>query len=99
LPVLGFRIKDFVYITDANSISDLELEKAKGAEVLVLNALRRETHISHFTLHEAIDVIEKLSPQKAFLTHLSHQMGCHQEVMKELPKNIEIAYDGLTIEL
>jgi phosphoribosyl 1,2-cyclic phosphate phosphodiesterase len=99
MPVLGFRIRDFVYITDANSISDSELEKAKGAEILVINALRREAHISHFTLHEAINVIEKLSPQKAFLTHLSHQMGCHQEVMKELPTNVEIAYDGLTIEL
>jgi phosphoribosyl 1,2-cyclic phosphate phosphodiesterase len=99
MPVLGFRIKDFVYITDANSISDSELEKAKGAEILVINALRREAHVSHFTLHEAINVIEKLSPQQAFLTHLSHQMGCHQEVMKELPRNVEIAYDGLTIEL
>lgn len=97
--VLGFRIKDFVYITDANSISDIELEKAKNAEVLVLNALRKESHISHFTLQEALNVIEKLSPRKAFLTHLSHQMGCHQEVMMELPTNVEIAYDGLRIEL
>lgn len=99
MPVLGFRIKNFVYITDANSISDAELEKAKGAEVLVLNALRREAHVSHFTLEEALSVIERLSPRKAFLTHLSHQMGCHQDVMKELPSHVEIAYDRLVIEL
>lgn len=99
MPVLGFRIKDFVYITDANSISDTELEKVKNAKILVLNALRKEPHVSHFTLEEALDIIEKLSPEKAFLTHLSHQMGTHQEVMKELPSNVEIAYDGLSIKL
>jgi phosphoribosyl 1,2-cyclic phosphate phosphodiesterase len=99
MPVLGFRINDFVYITDANSISNEELEKAKGAKVLVLNALRREPHVSHFTLKEALKVIESISPERAFLTHLSHQMGTHQEVSKELPLNVEIAYDGLSIDL
>lgn len=99
MPVLGFRIKDFVYITDANSISASELEKINGTKILVLNALRREPHVSHFTLSEALNVIEAISPQKAYLTHLSHQMGTHAEVMQELPKNVEIAYDGLSIEI
>ena len=99
MPVLGFRIKDFAYITDANSISETELQKLKGVKILVLNALRREPHISHFTLNQAIDLIEEVAPEKAFLTHLSHQMGLHEEVSIELPANVEIAYDGLTISL
>jgi phosphoribosyl 1,2-cyclic phosphate phosphodiesterase len=99
MPVLGFRIDDFAYITDANSISETELQKLKGVKFLVLNALRREPHISHFTLNEAIDLIEKVAPEKAFLTHLSHQMGLHEKVSIELPSNVEIAYDGLTISL
>jgi phosphoribosyl 1,2-cyclic phosphate phosphodiesterase len=99
MPVLGFRIKDFAYITDANSISETELQKLKGVKILVLNALRREPHISHFTLNQAIDLIEEVAPEKAFLTHLSHQMGLHEQVSIELPANVEIAYDGLTISL
>jgi len=99
MPVLGFRIKDFAYITDANSITETELQKLKGVKILVLNALRREPHISHFTLNQAIDLIEEVAPEKAFLTHLSHQMGLHEQVSIELPSNVEIAYDGLTISL
>jgi phosphoribosyl 1,2-cyclic phosphate phosphodiesterase len=99
LPVLGFRFEDFTYITDANYIAPEELEKIKGTKILVLNALRKTEHISHFKLSEALDVIEKIQPEKAYLTHLSHQMGLHRHVEKELPENVKIAYDGLKIEI
>ena len=99
MPVFGFRINDFTYITDANYISDEEKEKIKGSKVLVLNALRREEHLSHFTLQQAIDLVEELKPEKAYFTHISHQLGLHDEVQLELPKNIELAYDGLKLEL
>lgn len=97
LPVKAFRVADFTYITDANFIDDVELEKIKGSEVVVLNALRKEKHISHFNLQEAIALLEKIKPKKAYLTHISHLMGKHLEVSKELPDFIEIAYDGLII--
>ncbi|GAB4148642.1 MAG: MBL fold metallo-hydrolase [Bacteroidia bacterium] len=99
LPVLGFRFDDFAYITDANYISEEERQKIRGCKVLVLNALRREAHISHFTLEEAIELVEDLKPKKAYFTHISHQMGFHEEVEKELPAHIRIAFDGLTIEV
>ncbi|MBB4117738.1 phosphoribosyl 1,2-cyclic phosphate phosphodiesterase [Mesonia hippocampi] len=99
LPILGYRIKDFVYITDAKTIADTELEKLKNVEVLVVNALRREPHHSHFNLSEALAFIEKVKPTKAYLTHISHLMGFHEEVEKELPKNVFLAYDNLTITL
>jgi phosphoribosyl 1,2-cyclic phosphate phosphodiesterase len=99
LPVKGYRIGDFAYVTDANYISEEEKAKLKGLKVLVINALRREKHISHYTLSEAIELLNELKPEKAYLTHLSHQMGLHEEVSKELPPNVEIAYDGLKIEL
>jgi phosphoribosyl 1,2-cyclic phosphate phosphodiesterase len=99
LPVKGYRIGDFAYVTDANYISEEEKAKLKGLKVLVINALRREKHISHYTLSEAIELLNELKPEKAYLTHLSHQMGLHAEVSKELPPNVEIAYDGLKIEL
>lgn len=99
LLVKAFRINDFTYITDANKIDATEIEKIKGSQVIVLNALRKEKHLSHFTLHEAIRLLEYLEPQKAYLTHISHLMGKHQDVSKELPPNIEIAYDGLKIEI
>lgn len=98
LPVKGYRIGNFTYITDANKIEDKELEKIKGSEIIVLNALRKEPHISHFTLDEAIELLTKLKPKKAYLTHISHLMGKHDDVAKELPNFIEIAYDGLVIE-
>ncbi len=99
MPVLGFRIADFVYITDANKIEASELEKIKGCKVLVLNALRREPHISHFTLQEAIDIVNLVQPEAAYFTHISHQLGLHQDLENELPVNIHLAYDGLMLHL
>lgn len=96
LPVYGFRIGNFAYITDANYIPEESKEKLFGVKSLVINALRKEKHISHFSLREAIDFIREISPKKAFITHLSHQMGCHAEVSKELPPEIMLAYDGLS---
>ncbi len=97
LPVLGFRIHDFAYITDANRIEERELQKLKGLKVLVLNALRREKHISHFTLTEAVEMGITIGAEKVYFTHLSHQMGLHKEVEQELPAGFHIAYDGLTV--
>ncbi len=99
LPVFGFRIKDMAYITDANFISDAEKTKLKGLKVLILNALQIKKHISHFTLAEAIELINELNPQKAYLLHISHKMGLSQEVEATLPKNISLAYDGLSISI
>ncbi len=99
LPVLGFRIQDFTYITDANYISKAEKEKIKGSKVIVLNALQKEHHVSHYTLEQAIALIQELQPEKAYFTHLSHRMGTHAETSKLLPDNIAIAYDGLSITL
>lgn len=99
LPVQGFRIGDFTYITDAKSIADEELQKIRGSKVLVLNALRIEEHISHFNLQQALDMIELLKPEKAYLTHISHLFGTHKEIENMLPKNVYVAYDGLKIEI
>ena len=99
LPVLGFKINNFVYITDANRIEEQEIEKIKGCDVLVLNALRREHHISHFTLQEAIDMSKRIGAKQTYFTHISHQLGFHDEVENELPNNIHLAYDGQEIEL
>lgn len=100
LPVLGFIFNEkIVYITDANYISDEEKEKIKNKDVLVLNALRKEKHISHFTLQEALELIEELQPKKAYLTHISHQLGKYEEVSKELPPNVFLSYDGLRIKV
>jgi len=99
LPVKAFRIDDFTYITDANFISPEEKEKIKGSKVLVVNALRKEPHISHFTLNEALDLIKEIKPDKAYLTHISHLMGTHNETSKLLPDHVEIAWDGLSIKV
>jgi phosphoribosyl 1,2-cyclic phosphate phosphodiesterase len=99
LPVLGFRIQDFTYITDANYISKEEKAKIKGSKVMVLNALRKESHISHFTLNQAIELIDELKIEKAYLTHQSHNLGLFEEVSKELPDHVYLAYDGLKLEL
>jgi phosphoribosyl 1,2-cyclic phosphate phosphodiesterase len=96
LPVFGFRIHDFAYITDANYIPEESKEKLYGVKYLVINALRKEKHISHFSLREALEFIREISPKKAFITHISHQMGLYEDVMKELPKGIVLAYDGLS---
>jgi len=98
LPVLGFRIRDFVYITDANAITEQELEKLQGADTIVLNALRREAHISHFTLAEAVALAQKIGARRTYFTHISHQLGRHAEVNAELPTGMALAYDGLTLE-
>ena len=99
MPVFGYRIGNFTYITDAKYISEQEKEKIKGTEVLVLNALQPQEHISHLTLQEALSLAEELQPRMTYLTHLSHRMGLHQEVSQQLPNNVVLAYDGLTIEL
>ena len=99
LPVYAYRIADLAYITDANYISPEEKEKLKGLKVLVVNALRKEKHLSHFTLSEALALIEELKPEVAYLTHFSHQLGFHKDISKELPANVFMAYDGLEIEI
>lgn len=99
LPVLGFRFGNFTYITDANRIEEKEKEKIKGSKILVLNALRKEKHISHFNLEEAIELVKELEIPQAYFTHISHQMGLHEKVNKELPKGIELGWDGLKINI
>ncbi len=99
LSVMGYRIGDFTYITDASFISDGEIEKIKGSKVLVLNALRNSRHISHFSLSEAVGMIEQIGPEKAYLTHVSHFLGCHSDVESKLPSHIRLAYDNLRIEI
>ncbi len=99
LAVLGFRFGDFTYITDANYIAPEEMEKIKGSAVLVINALQINKHISHFNLEEAIEMIEIIQPKKAYLTHISHKLGLHDRISKQLPSNIELAWDGLEIQL
>jgi len=99
LPVLGFRIGDFTYITDANHITEQSMSLIRGSKIIVINALRREPHVSHFTLDEALEVIGKLGPEKAYLTHISHQLGMHEDVNAELPAHVQCAYDGLVIEI
>lgn len=99
LQVFGFRIGDFTYITDMNSISDKEIEKVKGSKILVLNALQKTPHISHFTLNEAIEMAKKINADKTYFTHMSHTMGKHDKISKELPTNIELSYDGLIVDI
>ncbi|MFN3556838.1 MAG: MBL fold metallo-hydrolase [Bacteroidales bacterium] len=98
MPVYGFRIGNFSYLTDANAIKAEELDKMRGSEVVVINALRKQKHHSHFNLQEAIQLINELKPAKGYLTHISHQMGLHDEVNAELPSGIELAWDGLNIQ-
>jgi phosphoribosyl 1,2-cyclic phosphate phosphodiesterase len=97
LPVLGFRIGNFSYITDANFIPDETIEKLQGTETLVLNALQRAAHISHFNLQQALDMADKIRPKQTYLTHISHKLGMHADVTKELPQNVALAFDGLRI--
>jgi len=99
MPVLGFRFGDFTYITDANRIDDIEKEKISGSKILVLNALRKKVHISHFNLQQAMDVVEELKIPKAYFTHVSHQLGLNDDINKELPSHIQLAWDGLKIDL
>jgi phosphoribosyl 1,2-cyclic phosphate phosphodiesterase len=99
MPVLGFRVDDFTYITDAKTIEPEELEKARFSKVLVLNALHLQPHHSHFNLEEALAIIDFLKPEKAYLTHISHHMGLHKAVNTLLPDGVKLAYDGLVINL
>ena len=99
MPVLGFRFGQFTYITDANRIDDIEKEKIKGTKILVLNALRKKKHISHFNLAEAIELAKEIGADKTYFTHISHQLGLHHVIEKELPENIHLSYDGLVISL
>lgn len=99
LPVLGFRIGDFTYVTDANFISPPEMKKMEASKIIVLNALRREKHHSHFSIGESISLVEELKPEQAFFTHISHHLEPHEEINESLPENINIAYDGLVFNL
>lgn len=99
LPVLGFRIGDFSYITDANSIPDETYALLEGSEILVLNALQKESHISHFTLEQAIEQAKRIGAKKTYFTHISHRLGLHAEVEKELPEGVYLGYDGLKLHV
>jgi phosphoribosyl 1,2-cyclic phosphate phosphodiesterase len=99
LPVFGYRINDFVYLTDVSFVSEKEKEKMKGADIIVLDALRKTPHISHFTMEQAVDLLEELQPKQGYLIHISHLMGLHNEVVKELPDFIKPAHDGLVLKL
>jgi phosphoribosyl 1,2-cyclic phosphate phosphodiesterase len=99
MPVMAYRFGAFTYITDANHIDEAEKKKIKGSEILVVNALRKQKHISHYTLEEAIELVNALQIPEAYLTHISHQMGLHAEIEAELPENIHIAYDRLKLRL
>jgi phosphoribosyl 1,2-cyclic phosphate phosphodiesterase len=99
MPVVGFRVGNFSYITDANRIPEKTYDKLAGTKILVINALQRESHISHFNLQEAIDVVRKINPEKAFFTHISHKLGLQSTLDKELPAGISLAFDGLQIDV
>lgn len=99
MQVFGFRIGNFSYITDANQIPEQTFEKLKGTEILVLNALQKESHPSHFTLSEAVNIAQKIGAPQTYFTHMSHRLGLHKNIEKELPKSIALAYDGLSLTL
>jgi len=99
LQVFGFRFKDFAYLTDMKTIKSKEIEKLKGLDVLVVNALREEPHMSHFNLEEALEFINRVNPKRAYLTHISHLMGFHNDVQQKLPENVFLAYDNLQISI
>lgn len=99
LQVYGYRFNKFAYLTDMKTIEDSEIKKLQNLEVLVINALREEPHISHFNLDEALNFIKKVNPKRAYLTHISHHLGFHDQVQQKLPKNVFLAYDNLTITI
>jgi phosphoribosyl 1,2-cyclic phosphate phosphodiesterase len=99
MPVYGFRIGDFTYITDANRIDESEKEKIRGSKILVVNALRKEAHISHYALNEAIALVKELDVPEAYFTHISHQLGRHETIEKELPQGMHLGYDGLKLNV
>ena len=98
LPVMGFRIDNFCYLTDVKTIEKDELNKLKDCDVLVLNALRIEPHYSHLNLEEALQMVDFLKPKRTYLTHISHLLGFHEELSKQLPENVFLAYDNLKIQ-
>ncbi|MCO6480713.1 MAG: MBL fold metallo-hydrolase [Phaeodactylibacter sp.] len=98
MPVLGFRIGDFAYLTDIRTIASEEMEKLRGVRHLVLSALHQREHHSHLNLQQALNLIAQLAPEQAYLTHISHRMGRHDEVQRELPENVTLGYDGLRID-
>ena len=99
LPILGYRFGNAAYLTDAKYVNEVEKEKLKGLDVLIVNALRIEPHFTHFNLDEAIAFVDELQPKRAYFTHISHKLGFHEEVEKQLPKNVFLAYDGLQLEV
>jgi phosphoribosyl 1,2-cyclic phosphate phosphodiesterase len=99
MEVFGFRIGDFTYITDANYIAPVELDKIRGSKAFVINALRHSEHISHYTLAEAIEIAREVGAKNTYFTHISHQLGLHAEVQASLPERMHLAYDGLTITI
>ena len=99
LPILGYRVGEMAYITDANYIGPAEMEKLRGVRVLVVNALRKAKHFSHFSLPEALEVIAAVKPEQAYLTHISHEMGRHADVERTLPAGVHLAYDNLEVDI
>jgi len=99
LPILGYRFENIVYLTDVKIVPKESLIHFNNVDTLVVNALRNEEHYSHFTLKEALDFIEKVKPKKAYLTHVSHLLGFHDEIEEELPENVHLAYDGLNLKI
>lgn len=99
MPVFGFRFGDFTYITDANRVEESEKEKIRGSKILVLNALRKENHLSHFTLDEAVALAKELNIPQVYFTHISHQLGLHETINRELPSHMQLAFDGLQLQL
>lgn len=99
MPVLAFRFGDFTYITDANRIEEKEKDKIRGSKIMVVNALRKKPHLSHFTLQEAIDLVQELEVPEAYFTHISHQLGTHKEISRELPEGVSLAFDGLQLKI
>jgi phosphoribosyl 1,2-cyclic phosphate phosphodiesterase len=99
MPVYGFRFGKFTYITDANRIDEAEKDKIRGSEIIVVNALRKEKHISHYALDEAVELVHELNVPRAYFTHISHQLGRHEEIEKRLPKGMHLGYDGLVLEI
>jgi phosphoribosyl 1,2-cyclic phosphate phosphodiesterase len=99
MPVYGFRFGKFTYITDANRIDEAEKDKIRGSEIIVVNALRKEKHISHYALDEAIELVHELKIPRAYFTHISHQLGRHEEIEKRLPNGMHLGYDGLVLEI
>lgn len=99
LPVLGFRVGDLTYLTDVKTISDAEIAKIKGTKILITSALHHQPHVTHANLQEALELIERIAPEQAYLTHISHTMGLYREISLQLPRGVQLAYDGLELEL